>query len=91
MRQTGERAQTYGSVAAANIVGISLRQLYYWIQVLGVVRPRLHQFGTRRFARLTAADVRTLQAVKQFIDDGFTLRAAVRKAAAQTGAHERAR
>ena len=68
----------YGSVAAAMEVGISLRQLYYWVEVLHAVRPQNHQHGARIFRRFTARDLARLRAIKRLVDRGYTLRAAVR-------------
>lgn len=68
------------SIATAKAVGISLRQLYYWVEVLHVVRPQLHQHGRRHFRAFSAQDIRTLKAVKRLLTHGYTLRAAARKA-----------
>ena len=68
----------YGSVAAAMEVGISLRQLYYWVEVLHAVRPQNHQHGARIFSRFTVRDLARLRAIKRLVDRGYTLRAAVR-------------
>ena len=71
-------AQVYGSIAAAKEVGVSLRQLYYWVDVLHVVRPQVRQHGTRRFRRFVAADLMTLKEMKRLIEWGYTLQAAAR-------------
>ena len=68
----------YGSVATALEVGISLRQLYYWVEVLRAVQPQNHQHGMRVFRRFTADDVTRLRKIKRFLEDGYTLQAAVR-------------
>lgn len=68
----------YGSVATAMEVGISLRQLYYWVEVLHAVRPQNHPHGARMFSRFTARDITSLRAIKRLVDRGYTLRAAVR-------------
>ena len=68
----------YGSSAAAREIGISLRQLYYWVGVLGVVRPRVQQCGIRRFRRFTAAELGVLRGVKGLVAQGYPLQAAVR-------------
>ena len=68
----------YGSVATAMEVGISLRQLYYWIEVLHAVRPENRRHGMRIFRRFTAHDMTRLRAIKRFIERGYTLRAAIR-------------
>ena len=70
----------YGSVAVAMEVGISLRQLYYWVEVLHVVRPANHPHGARIFRRFTARDVTTLRTVKRLLERGYTLRASIRLA-----------
>lgn len=68
----------YGSVAAAMEVGISLRQLYYWVEVLHAVHPENHQHGMRVFRRFTTHDMTRLKAIKRFVERGYTLRAAIR-------------
>lgn len=69
-----------GSIAVARELGISLRQLYYWIDVLQAVRPAVRPHGRRRFRRFAPKDVAVLRAVKRGLDRGFTLQAAVRAA-----------
>jgi DNA-binding transcriptional MerR regulator len=71
----------YGTIATAKTVGISLRQLYYWIRVLRVVRPRRRTHGRRRFQHFAARDLARLKAVKRLVDRGYTLRAAAKAAA----------
>lgn len=66
----------YGSSAAAGEVGISLRQLYYWVNVLRVVAPQAHPHGGRMFRRFTTGEVRQLQRMKRLIARGYTVRAA---------------
>ena len=77
------RLDAVGIVAVAKEVGISLRQLYYWIRVIRIVRPRSRAYGTRRFLRFTRAERATLKTVKQLLDRGYTLRAAARLAASR--------
>ena len=80
----GRRTTSLGIIAVAREVGISLRQLYYWIHVLRVVQPRVDRHGTRRFLRFSQPDVRMLRRVKQLLDQGYTLRAAARLAGSPT-------
>ena len=68
----------HGSIAVSREVGISLRQLYYWVSRLHVVRPQLQQHGRRRFRSFTTRDVQKLKAVKRLVERGYTLQAAVR-------------
>jgi DNA-binding transcriptional MerR regulator len=71
------RPPRYGSVATARRVGISLRQLYYWVNVLRAVRPEVRRHGRRRFRHFTDRDLRTLRAIARLLDRGYTLRAAI--------------
>lgn len=68
--------QFYGSVQAAKQVGISLRQLYHWVDVLHVVNPKIQRFGLRQFRRFTSNDLEVLSKVKGLLEHGYTLRAA---------------
>ena len=76
----------YGSIAAAKEIGISLRQLYYWVDILRIVQPRTQQCGIRKFRRFTATELEVLKGVKESVAQGYTLQAAVRKI--KGGAHE---
>ncbi len=76
----GSERAIYGAVAVAKELGISLRQLYYWVDVLKAVRPAIRQHGTRAFRRFTAADLGTLKSVSLLIEQGYTLRAAITRA-----------
>ena len=78
-------AQLYGSSAAAREVGVSLRQLYYWVGVLQVVSPQQRQHGTRVFRRFDAAHLKTLKQLRRLLERGFTLQAAARMIQAKTG------
>jgi len=69
--------QLYGSVQAAKRTGISLRQLYHWVDVLHVVSPKVQRFGLRQFRRFTSSDLELLSKVRDFLEHGYTLRAAV--------------
>jgi DNA-binding transcriptional MerR regulator len=69
-----------GSSAAAKAAGISLRQLYHWVDALRVVEPQIQQCGMRRYRRFTAADLTLLKEVHDLVRRGYTLQAAVRLA-----------
>ena len=71
--------QLYGSVAVAKELSISLRQLYYWVHVLHVVQPKIHQHGRRKFRRFTGMDVKKLGEVRRLVRRGYTLKSAVEK------------
>ncbi|RKY80301.1 hypothetical protein DRQ12_01445 [candidate division KSB1 bacterium] len=62
-------------------LNISLRQLYYW-ELKGIIKPRAVMMGSRQFKRYTPHDVETLQKIKEFLDEGYTLSRAIEKATA---------
>ena len=68
--------QLYGTIRAAREVGISIRQLYHWVDTLGIVSPRIRQHGIRKFRRFTAHDLEILENVRKLLERGYTLRAA---------------
>lgn len=59
-------------------VGISLRQLYYW-EMKGIIRPESVKIGTRKFKRYSEEDIDILKKIKEFLDEGYTLKAAIQK------------
>ncbi len=65
-----------GSIAAAREVGISLRQLYHWVDALQVVLPQVDTNGTRRFRRFSQDDLEKLRQVRRWVEGGYTLQAA---------------
>ena len=68
----------YGSCAAAKEAGISLRQLYYWVNRLKVVQPQTRPCGGRTFRQFTSADLERLTRVRRLVERGYMLQAAVR-------------
>lgn len=66
----------YGSIAAAREVGISLRQLYHWVDALQVVFPQIGMHGMRKFRRFTQEDLEKLRQVRRWVEGGYTLQAA---------------
>ena len=80
MSKDGSEQAIYGAVGVAKELGISLRQLNYWVDVLKAVRPAVRQHGSRAFRRFTASDLGRLKTVRRFVDQGYTLRAAIKRA-----------
>lgn len=72
----GLHQELYGSIGTARKAGISLRQLYYWIDVARIVTPLKEQCGTRLFRRYTEEDIAKLQKMRQLLEGGLTLQAA---------------
>lgn len=60
-------------------LNISLRQLYYW-ELKGIVSPHSITQGSREFKRYSLEDLRTLQQVKDMLDQGYTLSSAAKRA-----------
>ena len=74
----------YTSSDVTRQLAISLRQLYYW-ELKGIVKPKVVTLGAREFKRYSEQDLCRLRKIKELIDEGYTLSAAVRKAIAEDG------
>jgi DNA-binding transcriptional MerR regulator len=70
--------EPYGTAEVCRQVGISLRQLEYWI-LIGIVIPRLEQHGLKFFKRFNESDVEILKQVKLLTDEGFLVSRALDK------------
>lgn len=68
--------ELFGSIRAAKQIGISIRQLYHWVDTLRIVNPRIKKHGIRQFRHFTSEDLVVLANVKQLVERGYTLRAA---------------
>jgi DNA-binding transcriptional MerR regulator len=75
-RMTGTEA--YGSSEVCKIIGISHRQLEYWI-LIGVVTPMTDQRGAKNFKRFTEDDLWILKQVKELTDEGYLVSRAIEK------------
>ena len=73
----GSDGELYGTIQAAKKVGISIRQLYHWVDILHAVNPRVQRYGLRTFRRFTTKDLGTLVEIKVLLERGYTLRAAI--------------
>ncbi|HEY5594018.1 MAG TPA: MerR family transcriptional regulator [Nitrospiria bacterium] len=68
----------YGTADACRMVGITLRQLDYWI-LIGIVTPYLERHGVKFFKRLCEQDIEILRQVKTLTDEGFLVSRALEK------------
>ena len=68
----------YGANEVCKRVGLSPRQLEYWV-LIGVVRPMSERHGTKIFRRFSEQDVRVLKRVKAMTDEGFLVSRAAEK------------
>lgn len=73
------REKKFGTIETARKIGIEMHRLYCW-ERHGVVRPIMQEFGTRKFRRYSQEDTERAMFIKFLVDEeGYTLRAAVRK------------
>ncbi len=56
------------------------REQLYRVELLGGVRPAITRRGKRQFRSYTEADLRKLEIIFAFVEDGYRYDAAVRKA-----------
>ena len=68
----------YGANEVCKRVGLSPRQLEYWV-LIGVVRPISERHGTKIFRRFSEQYVRVLKRVKAMTDEGFLVSRAAEK------------
>jgi len=71
-----QNTRFYGSTSVAKTLGLSLRQLYHWVDTLRVVHPQLWRHGRRRFRRFSSSDIKKLREIKKHLERGYTLKAA---------------
>lgn len=74
LKNKGHSAAThpYGAKDVCRDVGISHRQLDYWV-LIGVVHPHLERHGAKLFRRFSRHDVALLQRIKELIDEGVVV------------------
>jgi DNA-binding transcriptional MerR regulator len=70
--------KTYGSTEVCRLIGISYRQLEYWI-LIGVVAPAIVKRGAKTFKRFTEDDLWIFQQIKELTDEGFLVSRAIEK------------
>jgi hypothetical protein len=69
----------FGTKEICDLVGISARQLEYWV-LIGVVAPRLDRHGAKVFKKFSRQDLEILQRVKELTDEGVLVSRAADKA-----------
>jgi len=68
----------YSVSSAAKVAGVSHRQLYYWERI-GILKPTYEEFGIYSYRRYSQEQIDLLIKIKDLLDGGFTLQAAVKK------------
>jgi len=71
-RAASPSSHRYGAKDVCKAVGISHRQLDYWV-LIGVVSPHLERHGAKLFRRFSRQDVTVLLRIKQLIDEGVVV------------------
>jgi DNA-binding transcriptional MerR regulator len=81
-----ERTDTimYGTKEVCDRVGVSARQLEYWV-LIGVVHPIMEPHGSKVFKKFTEEDVRILKEVKSLTDEGVLVSRAAQKVRMRVG------
>ncbi|HXZ24761.1 MAG TPA: MerR family transcriptional regulator [Nitrospiria bacterium] len=74
----------YGAKEICQTVGISHRQLDYWV-LIGVVTPHLERHGAKLFRRFNQRDVAVLLRIKQLIDEGVVVSRAAERVRREMG------
>lgn len=67
-----------GSSEVCSIVGISSRQLEYWV-LIGVVEPMTERHGAKIHRKFSEVDLLILKKVKKLTDEGFLVSRAAEK------------
>ena len=71
-------AKLYSVSSAAKYAGVSPKQLYYW-EHLGIVKPMYEEFGSYSYRRYSQGQIEQLAKIKELLNTGFTLQAAIKK------------
>lgn len=74
----------FGAKEVCQAVGISHRQLDYWV-LIGVVTPHLERHGAKLFRRFSRHDVAILQRIKELIDEGVVVSRAAERVHREMG------
>ncbi len=75
----------FGAKEVCREVGISHRQLDYWV-LIGVVRPHLERHGAKLFRRFSQQNLIVLRQIKQLTDEGVVVSRAAERVRRDMGA-----
>ena len=79
-----ESKLTFSIGDTAKLVGISQKQIRNWEEKEYIAKPERVVSGNRAYRRFTPSQVETMQLIKEYLDAGFTLKAAAQKATGAT-------
>jgi DNA-binding transcriptional MerR regulator len=83
-RTTTQQSHPYGAKEICKSVGISHRQLDYWV-LIGVVTPHLERHGAKLFRRFSRNDLAVLLRIKELIDEGVVVSRAAERVHREMG------
>jgi len=69
---------TSGIGEASLKTGVSERQLRHW-EAVGYIQPERVVCGDKSYRRYSAADIKLIQQIKEFLNQGYKLKVAVQK------------
>jgi DNA-binding transcriptional MerR regulator len=78
-----ERKKIYSIGETARICGVTAKQLRHWEQRGFIPLASRVICGKRAYREFGSGDLDTIRRIKGFLDDGFTVSAAAKKAAAK--------
>ena len=69
---------SFGTKEVCQRVGISARQLEYWV-LKGIVKPESEIHGAKEFKKYSPEHIDFLERVKGYLDEGYILKKAIEK------------
>ena len=86
MKNTKEKCFSIGE--AARMCGVTAKQLRYWQDRKLIPEPQLVVCGMRSYRKYGVDDLEIINNIKAYLDSGYTLPAAARKAATDISKEE---
>jgi DNA-binding transcriptional MerR regulator len=72
--------QTVSIGEASRLTGASIKQIRNWADIGIIEPPDRVQCGERAYRQYSQADLKSIKSIKAYLDEGYTLQAAARKA-----------
>lgn len=79
MKET--RHKTYSIGEAARICGVTEKQIRHWEEKKHIPAPQRVICGQRSYRQFTEKDFNLIRSIKEYLDEGYTLSTAAKKAA----------
>ena len=71
---------TVSTGEAARLTGVSIKKILYWQDQGYIPEPERVVCGERAYRQFSHSDLENIKTIKSYMDEGYTLRAAARKA-----------